>query len=285
MELRWWMKIPIKLVLSRLPISNAFFRKFSIFKHGFMDDPNYSFGVAQKHYLQTEKWLPENFVALELGPGDSQLSALNMHALGAEKIYMVDAGEFASKDMQVYSDAYEHLLKAEYDLSAIDPDANNVDQFYKQIDTEYLTNGLKSLQKISDDSIDLVWSHAVLEHVRHAEFEDTMKELYRVLKPGAISSHVIDLLDHLEESLNNLRVNTSIWESTFFSSSGFYTNRMRNDEIIDCIEKTGFTIISKQNKVWDSIPISKDKFVAPYNNYSDDNLKIHDIDIVLQKPL
>jgi len=44
-----------------------------------------------------------------------------------------------------------------------------------------------------------------LEHIRKKEFVDTIIETKRILKPNGICSHEIDLRDHLNESLNNLR--------------------------------------------------------------------------------
>jgi len=253
MALRWWMKIPAKLVLARLPISNSFFRKLFIFRHGFMDDAGYAFGVAEKHYDNAKPWLPENFTTLELGPGDSLLSALNMHAFGAAKTYLVDSGKFASDDVRVYASAYEKLYEQGYDVSAARNDAGSVEDFFQNIDLEYL------------------------------EFDNTMKELYRILRPGAVGTHVIDLKDHFEESLNNLRLSHSLWESDFFAKSGFYTNRMRHDEVIESIKGAGFEIVSQTNKTWDELPLDKKKFTTPYNTYSDENLKIFEIDIVLRK--
>ena len=57
---------------------------------------------------------------------------------------------------------------------------------------EYLTNGVSSLRQIASGSIDFVWSHSVLEHVRKNELGTVLQELKRILKPGSLSSHNID---------------------------------------------------------------------------------------------
>ena len=103
------MIIPIKIVLSRLPIAYSVFRKFSIFKHGAMIDPRYAYGVAHRHYSSVESMLEDDFTVLELGPGDSLISALNMTAFGAKKCYMVDVGEYATMELEVYKQALSYL--------------------------------------------------------------------------------------------------------------------------------------------------------------------------------
>ena len=44
----------------------------------------------------------DNFVGLELGPGDSLLSAMAAHAHGASAYYLVDAGSFAQAPVAQY---------------------------------------------------------------------------------------------------------------------------------------------------------------------------------------
>ena len=72
-------------------------------------------------------------------------------------------------------------------------------------DELYLAEGLRSFRAIPDSSCDLVWSHAVLEHIRRAEFPEVMRELHRNMKPTGIGSHRVDPQDHLAGALNNLR--------------------------------------------------------------------------------
>lgn len=286
MSLKWWMKIPAKLVLSRAPIANSVFRKYSMFKHGSMDESSYAFGVVKQHYEAVKPWLDDGFTVLELGPGDSLLSALNLYALGASKIYLVDVGEFATKEMEPYVNAVNFLKEKEYKdikLDKVDPTATSIEDFYKNLDMQYLTNGLNSLRSIPDQSIDFICSHAVLEHVRAHEFDDVMAEFHRILKPNGVCSHTIDLKDHFEESLNNLRLSDKIWESEFFAKSGFYTNRIRHDQMIEAFEKAGFTIHSKKIYSWDTLPVDKAKFTSPYCDYPDENLLIYEIDTVLTK--
>jgi len=42
-----------------------------------------------------------------------------------------------------------------------------------------------------DESVDFIWSSHVLEHLDNEELEELFREIYRVLKPGGKTGHVL----------------------------------------------------------------------------------------------
>jgi SAM-dependent methyltransferase len=283
MRIKWWMKILIKNLLINLPIKYSTFQRLSVFKHGGMSDPDYAFGVANKHYSKAKKWLDKEFTVLEMGPGDSLMSALNMTALGAKKCYLVDVGEFATKDINTYKKGLSYLDERAIPISKVNKNANTVDEFLKNLNVQYLTKGLASLQTIPDESVDFIWSHSVLQHIRASEFDEVIKEFNRILKQGGVCSHVIDLKDTIDDSLNNLRFNDQLWESSFFVNSGYYTNRLRHNEIIQSFKKMGFKTSSEETYLWKKLPIKKTSFNKKYRHYPEKDLLIQEFDVVLTK--
>src|SRR4029077_10194213 len=107
---------------------------------------------------------------------------------------------------------------------------------------------------LANDSVDFVFSQAVLEHLPLAQFERFLGESFRVLRPGGVSSHVIDLEDHLGGALNNLRFSRTFWEWSQMSRSGFYTNRLRASEICRSAAEAGFIVSVEQLVRWSSLP-------------------------------
>ena len=76
----WYLKIALKIVLSRIPLERTFWNRLGVFRHGRMKEPSYAFEVFMKHFHRAG--LPsdrQGFVGLELGPGDSLFSALSAH--------------------------------------------------------------------------------------------------------------------------------------------------------------------------------------------------------------
>ena len=137
---------------------------------------------------------------------------------------------------------------------------------------EYLTDGILSLSQIPTGSIDFVWSHSVLEHVRKNELERVLQELKRVLKPEALSSHNIDFQDHLDGALNNLRFSESVWESPFFAKSGFYTNRIPAITMHGMFKMAGFEIRQEGFGKWPVLPTPRKCMHVDYQMYRDEDL-------------
>jgi SAM-dependent methyltransferase len=257
-----------------------------MFKHGGMATTEYPKKIFAVHITVAEKFsVPVNGTYLEMGTGDSVVNALLACSRGASKIYLVDAGDFATRDMEFYRAFADDLRKQPNSKLPPFPDDMTFEQMLKACNTEYLTNGTKSLAQIPTNSVDFVWSHATLEHVRKFEFAKTMEENYRILKPGAISSHNIDLKDHLGGALNNLRFSEKTWESDFMVKSGFYTNRLRHGEIMKILNNCGFIIEEQDAGRWDSIPTDRSKMNAAFKDLPEDELRIRGMSVALRKPL
>lgn len=276
----WWAKISAKLVLARLPLPAAFWRQVRLFRHGAMDDPAYALRIFRHHFARAGA-LPPGWTCLELGPGDSVLTALIAKAYGASRVYLVDAGNFAATDARAFLQLAEQL-KAE-GLPVPDlHEGMSVAQILDLCQATYLTAGLASLRNIPAQSIDFAFSNAVLEHVRAAEFAPTMLELRRVMHPDGCQSHSIDLKDHLQASLNNLRFSPEVWEGSLFSNSGFYTNRLRHAQIISLIGQAGFSITEVANKRWPALPLPKNRLHPSFHQLDEQDLCISEFEVVLK---
>lgn len=278
----WWLKILIKILSSRLPLSYGFWKAMGVFEHGQMNNFQYSIDNFFNHLkrLSIEGDDLRGFTILEMGPGDSIATAIIASCFGA-RTTLIDAGEFIHKDMKVYSEFISFLGEQGYNTKHMQKC-----QTYKDLvrcsSTTYLTDGLKSFRGLDDSSIDVIFSQAVLEHIKLDEFEDTIKETRRVLNSRGIASHQIDLKDHLSKSLNNLRFSREIWESSIFSNSGFYTNRLRYSSIIETFENIGFTVAIDQVKRWEKLPLSRSKMQLEFSILDDAELLIKDFSVTLK---
>lgn len=143
------------------------------------------------------------------------------------------------------------------------------------------TDGLASFSQIKENSVDLIFSQAVLEHIRKHEFLETMRACRRVISPTGIMSHKIDFKDHLGGALNNLRFNEKIWESDCFVKSGFYTNRIRYSEMLEIFEEAGFKVEVLKIDFWEKLPTPRNRLHSKFSILSDSDLLVKGSHILL----
>lgn len=279
--LPWWLKIIFKLLLSRLPIPYSIWESLGLFKHGKMDQIDYSIKVFENHLLKTKIISLKNKVVLELGPGDSISTAIISHAHGARSI-LVDVKKFAKFDLNFYISLSKKLNTMGYNVPNFNKN-DDLESILKKTNSIYLTDGLKSLKSIENKSVDMIFSQAVLEHIRLYEFEDLIIELSRIQKRNGISSHQVDLRDHLGQSLNNLRFSEELWESNFFSNSGFYTNRISFYQMIKIFEKYHTKVDTLNIIKWQKLPIPSKKFEKKFQSDDEKERLIQVFDVVLKK--
>ncbi len=280
--LPWWARIGAKLLLSNLPIPYSWWRKLSLFRHGDMNLPEPAIDKFHHHFelANTVRPLPTEFTTLELGPGDSVFSVVIARAWGATAAIALDAGDFAMRDVQAYRRTAEVLNRQGRkcpDLS----DAKDFDGMLGRLNARYLTRGTDSLAEISAGSIDYIWSCVVLEHVHRDEFARMAREMRRVLKPGGVMAHSIDLRDHLGGGLNNLRFSAARWESRLFKHAGFYTNRLGFRDLVGLFEEAGFVWKTAQVDRWPAPPLRRELMQPEFRGRSDDDLCIAGFQLIL----
>ena len=270
--MKWALKIVAKMVVSRLPLRYEFWKSIGVFRHGRMDSLDYPLRIFNLHMNRAfPKGLPSDSVILELGPGDSIVSALLGFARSAQRTYLVDVGSFARKDVPFYRSFAREMEKNGF----LTPDlatATSFDDILQACNAQYLTEGISSLCTIPSGSVDFVWSHSVLEHVRRHELGAVLGELRRILKPGSFSSHNVDYQDHLNFALNNLRFSDKLWETPLFFESGFYTNRIPAVRLHEMFKEAEFEILQEAFGKWPALPIPRSSIHRDFQAFTDDEL-------------
>jgi SAM-dependent methyltransferase len=237
-----------------------------------MDSADYAIKIFNLHMKRAfSPGLPLGSAVLELGPSDSIASALLRFATGSQRTYLVDAGSFAQKDVAFYRFLVDEMAKKAFHV----PEIMAAKSFYDVLEAcnaQYMTEGISSLRTIPSESVDFVWSHSVLEHVRKHELGALLSELYCILKPGAVYSHNIDYQDHLDFELNNLRFSGKLWESPFFVKSGFYSNLIPALKMHALFREVGFEIIQEAFGKWLVLPAHRSSMHQDFQVFRDNEL-------------
>ena len=280
----WWFKMVIKIILSRLPFNYKFWKKIGIFKHGDMGKGQYAWNVFNKHILNEGRIKRESLegkTLLELGPGDSISTAIIAGSLGM-KSTLLDVGRYAEFNKKEHQTLGEILRKNK--INALLPRASDkLCDYLALCNSNYLTEGIKSLQRIESNSIDYIFSQAVLEHIRRTEFKEMMIECARVMKKSGTCSHRVDLKDHLNGGLNNLRFPSKYWESDLFFSSGFYTNRIGCQEMIKIFSVAGLKVTYIKKEYWEKPPMKKSCFSKEFRFRPEEDIYVKGFDVCLRK--
>tara|TARA_Y100000768_G_scaffold164342_1_gene122955 strand:+ start:1460 stop:2329 length:870 start_codon:yes stop_codon:yes gene_type:complete len=269
----WWLKIFVKIILSRLPIKYSTWRSISLFCHSAsnVNESATALKIIERYLTIARQYisLDKSYNCLELGPGDSIITSLAAKKHGASQYWLVDTNKFARTDLK-------HLVDISLDMGIVHKNLNmfrTTDDFLKYNKIEYKTDGIRSYVEMPDSSIDLIWSKSVLEHIHLEKFESTLKELHRVLKSSSVSVHSIDFRDHLSGGINSLRFSKNIWESYLFRNSGFYTNRLRPSQMINLFSKNRFEVSIFRQDYLDKIVLPRNRLSKDYRNLSNDDLR------------
>jgi SAM-dependent methyltransferase len=286
----WWAKVAAKLFLARLPIPYTFWKRLHLFEHGDMNRPERPWevfieharnaGVLDKESIGLRTGGAKDYNVLEIGPGDSVATALVARALGASETWLVDTGAFATRDLGAYS-AVAQLLKDLKKPVLAEPPVT-FEGLLSSCHAHYLTEGVRSLNSLPPASIDFCFSNAVLEHIELDSLPALFGELRRVLKPTGVAIHRVDLKDHLERGLNNLRFSSRIWESSLFRRSGFYTNRVRMPGMVGLLERSGFSCEVTRKVRWESLPTPQSSLSEPFRSMPEEDLLISGFDVILR---
>lgn len=272
-------------MLARLSLGYGFWRRLNLFKHGQMELPRYALEVFKRHFSRidiTHRTKP--LVIMEIGPGDTLFSALIARSLGASRCYLVDIAPFACRNIKLYRQMILELRKHGLAVDWAEQSAT-LDEILANCGAVYLTSGLASFDEIPDATIDFIFSHACLQHVRRKDFIHLISEMLRVLRPGGICSHEVDLSDCLGGKLNNLRFSERILESEFMAQSGFYTNRIRFQEMLSLFSEVGFECDVVRTAHFPALPTPRRSMAARFKDISDEDLLVSNFDIVLRRKL
>ena len=167
-------------------------------------------------------------------------------------------------------------------------DSKSVGDFFSRSNTTYNAPGDGAKTRLDAGSVDLVYSHAVLEHIPEQVVFDLSTEAKRILKPAGIAYHLIGLHDHYVKfdkkitKVNFLKYPEYVW-SFFVKNNISYHNRLRERQFLDIFGKCGANIVWLQNKIdHDDVDYLKgikvDKF---FSELTDEELAVYQTELIL----
>ena len=266
--------------------------------------------MAYQHGLAT---VPRTVV--ELGPGDSMGIGLMALLTGAEQYYGLDAVRHALTETNLLVfDELVQLLR----IQAPIPSGGEFTEVLPELD-DYsfptkILNGARLTQTLAPDrlqrlrhalagnlttgpiyyfapmgrmgeipgnSVDLILSQAVMEHVD--QLEEIYAECFRILKPGGGMSHQIDLRCHdtAPEWNGHWKYSELTWR-LMRGGRSWFINRQPCSTHLGLVKQAGFSICA-EIKQFGSFGISNRQLASRFQSLSESDLKTSGIFVVANK--
>jgi SAM-dependent methyltransferase len=214
---------------------------------GLQNDVEYAARIAKNYllYLKNSRAQIEGKIILEVGPGINFGTALILACYGA-KVMVSD--RFLTPWDKDYHPKFYAQLKDWLSKNMTDADTSlltkilSTDGYPRDVIQLYSTP-LEELEGISDKSVDVIFSNAVLEHIESPQA--CFKQMARVSRSGALGFHQVDFRDHrnMDRPLEFLLMNEAEFANEFKNRHGECGNRWRHWEYIDLFEKSGFNVV------------------------------------------
>ena len=166
------------------------------------------------------------------------LNRLRKHVISQAQDKILEVGIGTGKNLQFYP-LYSDLTALDFSSGMLDIARRKIDEIGLQqcvlieMDIEEMS--------FPDDSFDTIISTFVFCTVPHPD--KGLNELYRVLKPGG----KVIFLEHMKSSSQWL--NAFLWIMDKITTPLLGTSMLRETQ--QSIEKSGFTILTSENKVFD----------------------------------
>jgi SAM-dependent methyltransferase len=225
---------------------------------------------------------------LELGTGWLHWYSMYIRLLYPVQITMMDIWD--NRQLLALKANFKKVFEvSDHEFSKTDIEfIGNVNSFpdlYKKYDLNYLILEDGSLSKLKDNSVDVVFSFHVLEHIPRSNVLKVIKDIERILKPGGVSIHQIGINDHLinfdnsVSPMNYLRYSDAVWKR-YFQNEVQYFNRILMIDWIDIFSRAGLTL---NEKIPEYINIETLQVHPQYKKYSTEDLSCINLTIVHQK--
>lgn len=297
-------------ILSYLPGFSAFGLKGRVIT-GYQLPASYYYSVWLRHlvmlYKNGQKFIPGNVA--ELGPGQSLGTGIAALLSGASSYYALDVVKFASvsTDIKIFSDMIKLFssrakIPDNNEFPSLEPVLESY-EFPGHILTDKLLEETLSDERLSSiktalinqgevkgngifvsymipwndpgiirkNSIDLLLSQAVLEHVEN--LRSTYESIYQWLRPGGIMSHSIDFRSHgLAADWNGQWTYSGFAWRLIKGNRPYLLNRQPHSVHLDIIRETGYKLIH-DNPTYRKSKLKRGRLAFDFRGLTEADLK------------
>lgn len=202
-------------------------------------------GTQWRDFLEVGTgWMPVLPVCFSLGGASSCTTVDNVRHMNPRLTFRMLAGleEYLPKIAAASQRPLEQVEKDYRNLRQ----APTLAAMLERARIRYLSPADARATELAADSVDVVFSNNVFEHVPGDILSGILCESRRILKPGGISMHSVNCADHYAyfdrniTFLNYLTYSDREWQ--FWNNKIQYQNRLRPQDYIDLAVKAGLEV-------------------------------------------
>ncbi len=236
---------------------------------------------------------------LELGTGWYPIVPISMYLNGVGPVHTVDISplmtrerlmatarkflEYADKGLLAkYFTPVPERLTALEQLTA-DMERKTFANILTDLHIQYLVQDARRLN-LPNHSIDLIHSNNTFEHIYPSQLADILREFVRLLRPGGLMCHRIDMTDHFAHRDNTitfynfLRFSDRQWR--WIDNSIQPQNRMRLSDYLRLYQKLGIPINETEVLPGSLQELRKVPLAQKYRDYVEDDLTVSNCQLV-----
>lgn len=232
-------------------------------------------------------------VVLELGPGQTPDLLFAALLFGARKTIGLDVTRYLQDDL-LHLDQYEatrRWVREALRQGALPASEGFQPERYAGRPsipdgelTYHLYDGVRC--PVEDGTVDVIWSKSVLEHVKAPV--KLVEEMARILRPGGLMCHIIDLRDHTtfengRDWLRGIRYSPFLW-NLMLSHRTTWTNRLRAPQWEGVFAHAGLRLIRRETVRQPlHADFSRAKLPPQFASFTDEELQIAWLHVAYQK--
>lgn len=253
-------------------------------------------------YLRDCEFEVSSATLFEIGSGWYPTLPICFHLSGVKRVVSYDVVSHTDADLTFRMiRALESHLESIADACSMPAD-EVLQRYYRLRQTTDLKTLLKLASvelcapadarstNLASESVDLVYSNSVMEHVPKDVICEIMTESRRILKPGGLALHNVACNDHyahIDPSIsfvNFLQYDESEWGR--WNNALQYQNRLRAPEFLNLARGAGLQVIYKRTFVRPGTREALGSLnIAPqFRGFSAEDLAITTVDFVARKP-
>ncbi len=299
----WKLKVIIQFFLAYLPFGE---KVNYLLQH--MKKDGHSPAKTAKRIIKLTKIIKkinvykkiEGSSVMEIGTGWEPINVLLFYVMGAKTCYSYDHVPHVRLKLakQVIQEIENNIQDIQLITSIPKNDilhrlnklkrAKSLGHLFKKANIIYVAPGDATRTALPDNSIDIVYSYAVMEHVPESVIHDFTIESKRILSRDGIAYHAIGLHDHYVSfdkkisKINFLKYSESQW-AFWVKNKISYHNRLREKQFVEIFKSHGSIIKWKENKIDpdDLVRIKMMKIDKKFSGIKDEELCVYFSEMML----